>query len=282
MIKILFLPAYSKRTSLVQFTEEVRAIQERLHLPGKKQKFTFFQSRALRIEDLRNAFEDIRPNIIHIIGHGSPDRKIYLQNKAGENVLINSKTLGSIFSLLKGDIRCVVLNGSTNPEQAQEIYRAVGCIVGVPSTLGEKLSIPFCSSFYRSLREGMNIQDAFTLASHEINVETLGNANTPLLLISPDITVESTYLEKPKGRKRTTAVGSTDFSTLDFGAPAAERDINKGLKDYFVESDTFRRVQSGAKFIILGNRCWQKKKRARGPSMVHMLLLGNILSTFWL
>jgi ABC-type transporter Mla maintaining outer membrane lipid asymmetry ATPase subunit MlaF len=44
------------------------------------------------------------------------------------------------------------------------------------------------------------------------------------------------------------------FQGLNFGAPAAERDIDKGLRDYFVESETFRRVLAGEKFVILGNR----------------------------
>jgi hypothetical protein len=41
---------------------------------------------------------------------------------------------------------------------------------------------------------------------------------------------------------------------LDFGAPAAERDIGRGLDKYFVESTAFDRVRSGTKTIILGNR----------------------------
>jgi hypothetical protein len=41
---------------------------------------------------------------------------------------------------------------------------------------------------------------------------------------------------------------------LDFGAPAAERDMGRGLEKYFVESAAFARVRSGAKTIILGNR----------------------------
>ena len=41
---------------------------------------------------------------------------------------------------------------------------------------------------------------------------------------------------------------------LDFGAPAAERDIGRGLEKYFVESAAFDRVRTGTKTIILGNR----------------------------
>lgn len=42
--------------------------------------------------------------------------------------------------------------------------------------------------------------------------------------------------------------------SLDFGAPAAERDIGCGLATYFVESAAYQRVRTGAKTIILGNR----------------------------
>ncbi|HSH61793.1 MAG TPA: hypothetical protein VK988_19540 [Acidimicrobiales bacterium] len=44
------------------------------------------------------------------------------------------------------------------------------------------------------------------------------------------------------------------MSRLNFGAPAAERDINEGLDDYFVESEAFRRVAAGRKTVVLGNR----------------------------
>lgn len=47
---------------------------------------------------------------------------------------------------------------------------------------------------------------------------------------------------------------NSDLNTLSFGAPAAERDITQGLRDYFVESDAYTRVRSGKKSIILGNR----------------------------
>ena len=47
---------------------------------------------------------------------------------------------------------------------------------------------------------------------------------------------------------------STLPSTVTLGAPAAERDIERGLEHYFVESDVFRRVLSGQTTVVLGNR----------------------------
>jgi energy-coupling factor transporter ATP-binding protein EcfA2 len=45
-----------------------------------------------------------------------------------------------------------------------------------------------------------------------------------------------------------------DYSQLNFGAPAAERDIGQGLADYFVESPAFTRVANREKTVVLGNR----------------------------
>jgi hypothetical protein len=45
-----------------------------------------------------------------------------------------------------------------------------------------------------------------------------------------------------------------DLSRLQFGAPAAERDVLYGLDDYFIESEAFRLVRSGQRAIVLGNR----------------------------
>jgi hypothetical protein len=45
-----------------------------------------------------------------------------------------------------------------------------------------------------------------------------------------------------------------NLKTLDFGAPAAERDINHGLVEYFFKSEAYSRVESRQKYIVLGNR----------------------------
>ncbi len=44
------------------------------------------------------------------------------------------------------------------------------------------------------------------------------------------------------------------LSAVDFGAPSAELDIERGLDDYFVESEAYHRVKSGAKRILIGGR----------------------------
>jgi hypothetical protein len=49
-------------------------------------------------------------------------------------------------------------------------------------------------------------------------------------------------------------VQQIDLTKLSFGAPAAERDINIGLIEYFVETDAYQRLASRQKTIVIGNR----------------------------
>jgi len=48
--------------------------------------------------------------------------------------------------------------------------------------------------------------------------------------------------------------GWAELSGISLGAPAAERDIERGLEDYFVESATYERVRLGSKRIVVGAR----------------------------
>ena len=45
-----------------------------------------------------------------------------------------------------------------------------------------------------------------------------------------------------------------NISNLSFGAPAAERDISEGLREYFVESEAYQRFKNGKKTVLIGNR----------------------------
>ncbi|GAA0371811.1 hypothetical protein GCM10009530_22460 [Microbispora corallina] len=66
---------------------------------------------------------------------------------------------------------------------------------------------------------------------------------------------------------------------LDFGAPAAERDIGRGLEKYFVESPAYRRVEAGDKTIVIGSRgsgksaifqMLARRERSRGTRVIEL------------
>ena len=62
-----------------------------------------------------------------------------------------------------------------------------------------------------------------------------------------------------------------NLTQMNFGAPAAERDIAVGLVDYFVESEAYRRLSARTKTIVLGNR-------GTGKSAIFKILADRALS----
>ncbi|HXT89156.1 MAG TPA: hypothetical protein VN714_07850 [Trebonia sp.] len=59
------------------------------------------------------------------------------------------------------------------------------------------------------------------------------------------------------------SIPNASLSMVDFGAPAAERDIERGLEEYFVESEAYNRVRSGTKRILIGGRGIGKARSSR-------------------
>jgi hypothetical protein len=75
------------------------------------------------------------------------------------------------------------------------------------------------------------------------------------------------------------SIAALPSNLISLGAPAAERDIERGLEHYFVESDAFRRVLSGETTVVLGNRgagksaifqMLARRSRAKGARVIEL------------
>ena len=75
------------------------------------------------------------------------------------------------------------------------------------------------------------------------------------------------------------SIAALPTNLVSLGAPAAERDIERGLEHYFVESDAFRRVLSGETTVVLGNRgagksaifqMLARRSRAKGVRVIEL------------
>ncbi len=249
MIKILFLAANPRDSSPLRVSEEVRAIEERLRASTAREHFEIIAAWASSASDIQRSLLHHRPNIVHFTGHGTTELGISVEDANGQTSVLSPQSLNSLFRILKDDIRCIVLNACFSKAQAHAVLETIDCIVSVPSGLGDRGAITFCASFYQALGFGRSLLESFQLGLNEIYLLGADESNVPMLLVRPTADANTIHLEKPL------LVSTTiSFSGLDFGAPAAERDIAKGLKEYFVESEAFRRVYSREKFIILGNR----------------------------
>ena len=67
---------------------------------------------------------------------------------------------------------------------------------------------------------------------------------------------------------------------VNFGAPAAERDMQQGLPEYFYKTDSYKKMLSGSKTVLLGNRgsgksaifkYLGKKLKEKGKTVIEIL-----------
>jgi len=182
MIKILFLAANPKDTSRLRLDEEVRAIDQALLQAEFRDRFDIRQHWAVRVFDIQGYLLRHNPDIVHFSGHGSSSSEIILEDNVGDSHPVPPRALGQLFSVLKDNIRCVVLNACYSERQAKAIAEHIDCVVGMSRSISDPAAIGFAASFYQGLGYGRSIKTAFDLGCIQIDLESLGEQNTPKLL----------------------------------------------------------------------------------------------------
>lgn len=168
MTKILLLAANPKDRQQLQLGKEISAIKHELRTATYSSQFEFESEEAAQWSELSEILKRVRPDIVHFSGHGSSSSEIILEDEYGNNRPVSKEELKIIFSLLKGNIRCVVLNACYAAPQADAIAEDIDCVVGMLDALHDTAAIGFAREFYRQLADGKDVATAFQLARNQI------------------------------------------------------------------------------------------------------------------
>jgi CHAT domain-containing protein len=182
LIRILFLASNPTDTPRLRLDEEVRSIEHALRLAEFRDKFEIVQCWATRVTDMQACLLRHRPIIVHFSGHGNPVGEIVLQDETGRTAPAHSRALGSIFRILRDNIKCVVLNACYSEVQAQAIAAEVDCVVGMTTTIGDASAVAFATAFYQALGYGRDIKAAFDLGCAQIDLQALPDPDVPKLI----------------------------------------------------------------------------------------------------
>jgi hypothetical protein len=162
--------------------EEIRGIDVALRQAEFCDRFEIKQQWAVRFSDLQGLLLRHQPDIVHFSGHGSSSHEIILEDNYGNSQPVPPRALSQLFSVLKDNIRCVVLNACYSKQQAHAIAQHIDCVIGMSKEIGDNAAAGFAIAFYQALGYGRNVQTAFDLGRLEIDLENLGEQNTPKLL----------------------------------------------------------------------------------------------------
>jgi hypothetical protein len=181
-IKILFLAANPRDTTQLRLGEEMRAIDQALRQAEFRDRFDIKQHWAVRVTDIQGLLLRHQPDIVHFSGHGSATSEIFLEDNTGRSHSVTNQALNQMFSLLKDNIKCVVLNACYSEPQARAISQHIDCVVGMSTAIGDEAAINFAAAFYQGLGYGRDVKTAFDLGCNQIDLEGLDEQDTPKLL----------------------------------------------------------------------------------------------------
>jgi hypothetical protein len=181
-VRVLFLAANPDDTDPLRLDHELRAIREKIRLSEFRDKFDFRTEWAVRVGDLQGFLLQHRPNIVHFSGHGSSAGEIVLESPTGASHPVSNRALTDLFSILDPKVSCVVLNACFSEAQAQAISKHVDYVVGMSIEVGDLAAIGFAAAFYQAIGYGEDMETAFKLACNQIDLEGLGEQDTPKLI----------------------------------------------------------------------------------------------------
>lgn len=193
-IGILFLAANPVDTNRLRLGEEMRTIDERLQSSALRDSFEIDQHWAARISDLPQALLRHAPHVVHFSGHGSDKGELLFEDVAGSTDKASLDAIANLFGILKGNVRCVVLNACWSRAQAEAIARHIDCVIGTTKTIGDQSAISFAGGFYRGLGFGRSVQTAFELGCNEIDLNSLGQKDIPQLICRDGVDPADVYL----------------------------------------------------------------------------------------
>lgn len=184
---ILFLASNPGSSGRLALDEEARAIETKLRASEHRDAIQFRTRWAVRADDLLQAFNEDRPTVVHFSGHGSGAGGIVLHDDIAGDRLVAGSALNRLFTVIKDEIRIVVLSACYSVEQARAIVSVIDVVVGMADSVGDSAARAFSAAFYRALGFGRAVQNAFDQGVAAIELEGFDDVEVPKLLVRPGV-----------------------------------------------------------------------------------------------
>lgn len=183
MKRILIVSANPKSTPRLHLDEEVKEIETAIKLAKYRERFETIAQLAVTIDELRRAFLDYEPTIVHFSGHGAGDRGLVLHDATKDRHFVPTEALAGLFERFKAKIECVFLNACDCQAQVEAIHRHIDCVIGMKAEISDTAARKFAVGFYDALGAGKDYQEAYQLGCNAIALCGSMEASIPILKI---------------------------------------------------------------------------------------------------
>ena len=151
---------------------------------------------AVRAGDLQAALLRYKPDIVHFSGHCSETGELILEDELGMRKTVSRKAVCDMFTILKYNIRVVVLNACNAKDLAQALARTIDFTIGMNAVIKDTDAKIFSAHFYQALAFGLSVEEAFDLAVNQLEIEDSKVAHVPELLVRTGADASKTRIVK--------------------------------------------------------------------------------------
>lgn len=114
---------------------------------------------AVRVRDIQPQLLAVRPEIVHVAGHGTDDGRLLFEDEAGSSVPVPVDVLAVALSPY-APLRCVVLNSCWSAGHADRLLDCADEVVGTAGELPDEAALSFTEGFYGSLAHDPSVERA--------------------------------------------------------------------------------------------------------------------------
>ena len=194
---ILLMSANADRQQPLRLDEEHREIDHAVTYAQAGDRLEVRTADAVRLDDLQSALLRHRPAIAHFSGHGSASAGILLTDDLGHARPAPPDALSDLFRILRGGLRCVVLNACFTDEQARAIAAHVPYVVGMRGRVLDDAAIRFAAGFYQGIAHAKSVRVSFELGRNRLDLHGHADADVPQLIAAPGAVDRPVIDDKP-------------------------------------------------------------------------------------
>jgi len=165
---------------------EENAIRDVLGSSSDKEKFEFESRGAVTKDLLIDHLLKIKPNILHISGHGNTDEQLLLEDVEGYKEEVSIEKLSNVLSGFTDHIQCVFLNTCHSLAGIDDFNKKIAFVIGMDTEIPDEVAISFSRNFYNALFNGRTIKDSFKIALSRIAMTDQGDEHIPKLIVNKE------------------------------------------------------------------------------------------------
>lgn len=167
---ILFLNANPPDTDRLRLDMEIQTIDDVRWDSRYRDYINLIPQFTVGRNDIIKYLLRYKPAIVHFGGHGDRQGRIILEEN-GKAFPLTKKVITEIFSILKQEVLCVVLNACYSDDQAEEIANCInGCVVGMKTSIDDEIAVSFSKGFYQGICSNADLMLSFTLGKAQIDI----------------------------------------------------------------------------------------------------------------